>query len=102
MIRRPPRSTLFPYTTLFRSPSALRRGVPSAAEAGRMAVSALREIARSYFDLRWHLDPVAATQAGLTAYDDRFGRFSPAALRPHPPPLQSIGSPPEQAPARSP
>src|SRR3712207_7496553 len=34
MIRRPPRSTLFPYTTLFRSPSptawppAERRGVP--------------------------------------------------------------------------
>src|SRR3989442_13305584 len=28
MIRRPPRSTLFPYTTLFRShPNALRRGV---------------------------------------------------------------------------
>src|SRR5438309_9201727 len=25
MIRRPPRSTLFPYTTLFRSPSCLRR-----------------------------------------------------------------------------
>src|SRR5258708_6584163 len=25
MIRRPPRSTLFPYTTLFRSPSAPRR-----------------------------------------------------------------------------
>src|SRR2546422_7905471 len=25
MIRRPPRSTLFPYTTLFRSESALRR-----------------------------------------------------------------------------
>src|SRR5688572_32068474 len=27
MIRRPPRSTLFPYTTLFRSP---RRSIPSA------------------------------------------------------------------------
>src|SRR2546422_6380651 len=27
MIRRPPRSTLFPYTTLFRSPR--RRGTPS-------------------------------------------------------------------------
>src|SRR2546430_13487000 len=27
MIRRPPRSTLFPYTTLFRS-SALNRGLP--------------------------------------------------------------------------
>src|SRR3712207_8791261 len=26
MIRRPPRSTLFPYTTLFRSLSPLRRG----------------------------------------------------------------------------
>src|SRR2546426_2759862 len=26
MIRRPPRSTLFPYTTLFRSESGLRRG----------------------------------------------------------------------------
>src|SRR2546430_8440328 len=30
MIRRPPRSTLFPYTTLFRSPQAAsRRGRPS-------------------------------------------------------------------------
>src|SRR5690348_17803104 len=27
MIRRPPRSTLFPYTTLFRSPGEVRRGV---------------------------------------------------------------------------
>src|SRR2546421_7190614 len=27
MIRRPPRSTLFPYTTLFRSPFRLRHGV---------------------------------------------------------------------------
>src|SRR2546426_6458456 len=50
MIRRPPRSTLFPYTTLFRSPSCLlpsfqardpalpfrltRRGVPSLLGAG--------------------------------------------------------------------
>src|SRR5258706_4224037 len=30
MIRRPPRSTLFPYTTLFRS---LRRGIPHAVDA---------------------------------------------------------------------
>ena len=27
MIRRPPRSTLFPYTTLFRSPAGLLRGL---------------------------------------------------------------------------
>src|SRR2546425_2645748 len=32
MIRRPPRSTLFPYTTLFRSrPGRARRGTPRAA-----------------------------------------------------------------------
>src|SRR2546430_6039809 len=31
MIRRPPRSTLFPYTTLFRSPSARIRGRKDAA-----------------------------------------------------------------------
>src|SRR5258708_16015950 len=30
MIRRPPRSTLFPYTTLFRSPIATRRKVNAA------------------------------------------------------------------------
>src|SRR2546425_6604035 len=28
MIRRPPRSTLFPYTTLFRSPARLGAGIP--------------------------------------------------------------------------
>src|SRR3712207_8311124 len=42
MIRRPPRSTLFPYTTLFRSPSTVGRarlpaepGVPPDAGAGQ-------------------------------------------------------------------
>src|SRR5256885_5467705 len=34
MIRRPPRSTLFPYTTLFRSRGGLPRG-PAAGAAGR-------------------------------------------------------------------
>src|SRR5437773_7739195 len=29
MIHRPPRSTLFPYTTLFRSPTSRRRGCSS-------------------------------------------------------------------------
>src|SRR3712207_8130299 len=41
MIRRPPRSTLFPYTTLFRSPAArlvlLRAGPGAAADAGGAA-----------------------------------------------------------------
>src|SRR2546426_12651109 len=34
MIRRPPRSTLFPYTTLFRSPSTAHRSRMSAVERG--------------------------------------------------------------------
>src|SRR3712207_8102415 len=34
MIRRPPRSTLFPYTTLFRSPPATRPISPTTACAG--------------------------------------------------------------------
>src|SRR2546426_4631322 len=34
MIRRPPRSTLFPYTTLFRSHRAVRGGRPSRAGRG--------------------------------------------------------------------
>src|SRR2546426_9340398 len=33
MIRRPPRSTLFPYTTLFRSPGAEFRGLGQARDA---------------------------------------------------------------------
>src|SRR2546427_6979110 len=35
MIRRPPRSTLFPYTTLFRSPAAAARAAPGAAAGPR-------------------------------------------------------------------
>src|SRR2546422_4259651 len=34
MIRRPPRSTLFPYTTLFRSHRAVRRDGPDVAADG--------------------------------------------------------------------
>src|SRR3977135_4615060 len=57
-----------------------------------MAVAAFREIERSYLDLRWHLDPVGATQAGLKMYDDRYGRFSPSALAPHLAALKSIAA----------
>src|SRR3712207_8392664 len=42
MIRRPPRSTLFPYTTLFRSnPAAAKMFGYSASEAMKMRVEAL-------------------------------------------------------------
>src|SRR5687767_15324627 len=36
MIRRPPRSTLFPYTTLFRSPSAAGKSQPLGNAGGRI------------------------------------------------------------------
>src|SRR2546430_5790626 len=36
MIRRPPRSTLFPYTTLFRSPRRLGRGTGAARGRARV------------------------------------------------------------------
>src|SRR5258708_13263555 len=35
MIRRPPRSTLFPYTTLFRSHKNIRRRAPAARDRAR-------------------------------------------------------------------
>src|SRR3989454_7338472 len=38
MIRRPPRSTLFPYTTLFRSQSARQEGRPLSIAGGRHAM----------------------------------------------------------------
>src|SRR5256885_9009180 len=42
MIRRPPRSTLFPYTTLFRSSAQLAKGVagPRSAEIAKAAAVA--------------------------------------------------------------
>src|SRR2546430_12921990 len=58
MIRRPPRSTLFPYTTLFRSADPARR--PGRAPAER-AVLLLR--ARLVADARAHVLPVRVLQA---------------------------------------
>src|SRR5260370_28858540 len=41
MIRRPPRSTLFPYTTLFRSPGAGERAAQQAAGGARLPRAAV-------------------------------------------------------------
>src|SRR5256714_1113906 len=58
--------------------------------SGGMAVGTFHEIEQAYLDLRWHLDPVAATQAGVKTYDDRYGRYSPPALVPHLAALKSL------------
>jgi len=40
-----------------------------------------RELVRSFLDLRWQLDPVAATQAGVGAHDARLGHFTRADVK---------------------
>src|SRR5439155_18386390 len=57
MIRRPPRSTLFPYTTLFRSPAhaTLRRSCRDAAHPRRIAGHARSEEHTSELQSRGHL-----------------------------------------------
>src|SRR5256885_9874616 len=42
MIRRPPRSTLFPYTTLFRSDPAAAGRLHTAASVARLAIPAIK------------------------------------------------------------
>src|SRR5256885_11684835 len=66
MIRRPPRSTLFPYTTLFRSRDR------EAAEAFREVLRARPDHARAGLNLAWALERLqdwegaeAATRAAL-------------------------------------
>ncbi len=56
-----------------------------------------RDIEKSFFDLYWHMDPVAATQAGVPGHDDRYGRFSAAALAPHLAALKSLAAALEEA-----
>src|SRR5256885_10503505 len=50
MIRRPPRSTLFPYTTLFRSRQAQRRAIDHGASASRRLP---RGVSRESGGRRW-------------------------------------------------
>src|SRR2546422_9576387 len=61
MIRRPPRSTLFPYTTLFRSPSTPGQGARQA--AGEM----LSDIIHQRLDEIFHLVDRELEKAGYGA-----------------------------------
>src|SRR5580765_7459382 len=62
-----------------------------------MPVGTFPALERSYRDVRWSLDPVAATQAGVTTHDDRYGRYSTAALAPHLAALRAVASALEEA-----
>jgi uncharacterized protein (DUF885 family) len=57
-----------------------------------MPVGAFADLERAYRDVRWSFDPVAATQAGVQAHDDRYGRFSPGAVAPHLAALRSLAA----------
>src|SRR3989475_8478760 len=66
MIRRPPRSTLFPYTTLFRSALALRHGPGDARR--RLALSARgRSVLRSLRARHGAVLRIAGRRAALLA-----------------------------------
>ena len=50
---------------------------------GADVVSAIDELCRSYFDVRWHFDPAAASAAGRREQDCRLGRFDVDSVREH-------------------
>src|SRR2546429_2740203 len=50
MIRRPPRSTLFPYTTLFRSPKEFLVSQMKAFQEGKRPATVMHQIAKGYTD----------------------------------------------------
>src|SRR3712207_7593342 len=64
MIRRPPRSTLFPYTTLFRS----------LVMAGVTTISSSAIVAKVLFDYRRTANPETELILGITMFEDVFLR----------------------------
>jgi uncharacterized protein (DUF885 family) len=46
-----------------------------------MSEDGYRQLVRSYLDLRWRLDPVGATQAGVGDHDARLGQFARADVK---------------------
>src|SRR5687767_15387167 len=71
MIRRPPRSTLFPYTTLFRSGACV---VINDNDAGRL------ESAKEEFQKEYGKDVFAAALLDVTSKGDILRAFETAAL----------------------
>src|SRR2546422_5091336 len=88
MIRRPPRSTLFPYTTLFRS---LREGVPDPVDQVRLSRRAggrRQEAGRRAEDARLQGRPALRRGHGG-------GPGRPPRVLPAPPPAVDLRAPPE-------
>src|SRR2546428_7984729 len=75
MIRRPPRSTLFPYTTLFRSRGASGRGARAPRRAAGSALRALRAAAGAGRERRQVLH-LMVLRAGLLWLSEQPSIFS--------------------------
>ncbi|HWP36252.1 MAG TPA: DUF885 domain-containing protein [Gemmatimonadales bacterium] len=45
--------------------------------------ASLADLSASYFDVRWHLDPVDATASGVRDHDHRLGRYTLEDVRQH-------------------
>src|SRR2546429_9097569 len=108
MIRRPPRSTLFPYTTLFRSPTDVRplelsreiSAVQFSKELFQIEMPALGTVVARENAAESHTVHAAARAAGARVFgigrDERGGRFSAGdggggARPPRPPPREGRG-----------
>src|SRR5688572_33510883 len=76
MIRRPPRSTLFPYTTLFRSavsPAVSPRRAPPGVEAEAPPPSTEHEVCAAALHARLDGGGIAAPTPRLAALQELFG-----------------------------
>src|SRR5260370_41020120 len=84
MIRRPPRSTLFPYTTLFRSPFHVERDLLGPADVGlrKAAAAALVHFSEGRIgqaELEVELVQVAGDVRGVVGVHDGDGRAAAVA-----------------------
>src|SRR3712207_4084339 len=97
MIRRPPRSTLFPYTTLFRSRRSTVGFSPRAAAASRSSGSTRSEVDRDVLRIEVLVDALAsalAPEPGCLDPTERRGRVADESLvEPDHPGLESLTDP---------
>src|SRR3989442_4188502 len=80
MIRRPPRSTLFPYTTLFRSPPPPTARPPAAGAAARLLGDRRRPRRQRLPALAATGDPTRAGRAGAARSEEHTSELQ---SRPH-------------------
>src|SRR3712207_9291144 len=83
MIRRPPRSTLFPYTTLFRSPEVLV-GVRDGVREGPLAAERVHPLgaAARQHEIVHHHDPAARAVEDLESGEERRQQLADHGLAP--------------------